>query len=151
MPSLDETDPVLIAALKALMDNYGPEGVRLTVSQMIQEMISSRPTLDDGEPRTYEQTQVELLADYYADLEKPKPLIQDLAMVLNRHQRDNVTNTPDFLLAEYMIKALEAGEALISRRVYWWGQPTEFEELLKFKAKTSAEREARIQAQNAKQ
>lgn len=35
-PSLSETDPLLVARLQELFDDYGPGGVRRTVEQMIQ-------------------------------------------------------------------------------------------------------------------
>ena len=38
-PSLEETDPVLIEALRALFDDYGAEGVRRTVVKLQREMV----------------------------------------------------------------------------------------------------------------
>jgi hypothetical protein len=37
-PSLEETEPALVEGLRAMFDDYGPEGVRRTVAQMIEEM-----------------------------------------------------------------------------------------------------------------
>ena len=43
-------------------------------------------------------------------------LSKQLAAVLNRASRENVSNTPDFLLGDYLEKALEAYEELIKKR-----------------------------------
>lgn len=48
-------------------------------------------------------------------------LAQQLARVLNRNSMENASNTPDFLLAEYMERCLAAAEILISRRDGWYG------------------------------
>lgn len=45
-PSLDETDPVLIEALRFLFDNYGPAGVRKTVDKMIVSTVAARSETD---------------------------------------------------------------------------------------------------------
>jgi hypothetical protein len=37
-------------------------------------------------------------------------LIRDLAAVLNRHSRENYSNTPDFVLAEYLVNCLRSFE-----------------------------------------
>lgn len=47
-------------------------------------------------------------------------LARDLAAMLNRASRENASNTPDFILAQYMLDALAAGEALIRRRDRWY-------------------------------
>jgi len=48
-------------------------------------------------------------------------LAQDLAGVLNQHSMENASNTPDFLLAEYLERCLAAAGILISRRDGWYG------------------------------
>lgn len=53
--------------------------------------------------------------------EEPTQLARDLAFLLNGYSRENASNTPDFILARYMLDALEAGEALIRRRDRWYG------------------------------
>jgi hypothetical protein len=57
-------------------------------------------------------------------------LERDLARVLNRHSQENRSNTPDHLLASYVLKVLDAGNALINRRSHWWSLPTAFSELV---------------------
>ncbi|HEX8108517.1 MAG TPA: hypothetical protein VF516_12375 [Kofleriaceae bacterium] len=52
--------------------------------------------------------------------EEPTGLARELARMLNRASRENASNTPDFILAAYMLDALEAGERLIRRRDRWY-------------------------------
>lgn len=47
-------------------------------------------------------------------------LARELGAVLNRASRENESNTPDFLLAEYLLGCLEAGEKLIKKRDVWY-------------------------------
>jgi len=46
----------------------------------------------------------------------------DLAAAVNRCSRENVSNTPDFILAEFMERCLQAFEAASKRREDWYGQ-----------------------------
>jgi hypothetical protein len=45
----------------------------------------------------------------------------DLATVVNRYSRENVSNTPDFILAEFMERCLNAFESASKRREDWYG------------------------------
>lgn len=49
-------------------------------------------------------------------------LEQDIATVLNRRCRENLSNTPDFILARVMIAALESFEEACNRRAKWYGR-----------------------------
>lgn len=48
-------------------------------------------------------------------------LRQELAELLNRHSRENKSNSPDFLLANFMLDCLQAGEELVRAREQWYG------------------------------
>lgn len=48
-------------------------------------------------------------------------LIREVAAVLNRCSRENQSNTPDFILAEHMVDALEAFERTSNKRDGWHG------------------------------
>ena len=48
-------------------------------------------------------------------------LTDELRALLNRRSRESASNTPDFMLAEYMIKCLEAAEEMIRHRDRWYG------------------------------
>ena len=48
-------------------------------------------------------------------------LQEKLAAILNAESRENESNTPDFILAEYMLSCLEAYEKATKRRDDWYG------------------------------
>ena len=48
-------------------------------------------------------------------------LTQSIASVLNEHSRESRSNTPDFMLAEFMVSCLEAFEAASTAREKWYG------------------------------
>ena len=51
----------------------------------------------------------------------PGTMAQQIAHVINSHSRENNSNTPDYLLAEYLLRCLEAYEVICSRRDKWYG------------------------------
>ncbi len=48
-------------------------------------------------------------------------LSEEIGIVLNKHSREEDSNTPDFILAEYLVKCLEAFELASNRREVWYG------------------------------
>lgn len=48
-------------------------------------------------------------------------LVREIASVLNRRCRENVSNTPDFILAEHMVQSLESFERTSRTREGWYG------------------------------
>ena len=46
--------------------------------------------------------------------------VKELSAVINRHSKENETNTPDFILAEYMNDCLEAYTKLDKKRTDWY-------------------------------
>ncbi len=49
-------------------------------------------------------------------------LVRDIASVLNRHGMEKFSNTPDFILAEHLVQALEAFNATSTERERWYGK-----------------------------
>jgi len=47
--------------------------------------------------------------------------VKSLRNLLNRHSQENGSNTPDFILAEYMRACLCAFEAATQERERWYG------------------------------
>lgn len=39
--------------------------------------------------------------------------------VINQHCRENASNTPDFILSEYLFRCLDAFDAAVRERDYW--------------------------------
>lgn len=52
---------------------------------------------------------------------EPDSLKQELTELLNRHSRENASNTPDFILAEFMLTCLAAFEHTTRERERWYG------------------------------
>jgi hypothetical protein len=47
--------------------------------------------------------------------------MEDLTSLLNAHSTENGANTPDFILAKYMKRCLEAFEEAVNKRDDWYG------------------------------
>lgn len=45
-----------------------------------------------------------------------------LASVLNRHSRENGSNTPDWILAQYLANCLDAYDVAVGARAQWYGR-----------------------------
>lgn len=54
--------------------------------------------------------------------EKLKEIERDLASVINKHSLENLSNTPDFILAQFMIGSLKAASAMSKSREKWYGK-----------------------------
>jgi hypothetical protein len=49
-------------------------------------------------------------------------LRKELTAALNRHSRENASNTPDFILAQYLSSCLDAFDAATILRDTWYGR-----------------------------
>ena len=89
--------------------------------------------LDDASPPTKELTFAEYresrgLADSSQDAlglhqdEIVSPLEQELTTLLNGHCCENNSNTPDFILARYLLNCLDAFNHASNRREDWYGK-----------------------------
>jgi hypothetical protein len=52
-----------------------------------------------------------------------RTLHEDITKILNRHNVENVSDTPDFILAQFLLRSLVAGEELVKARHAWLGLP----------------------------
>lgn len=48
--------------------------------------------------------------------------VNELASLLNRHCQENSSDTPDFILAEYMLACLRAWNQGVQKRDKWHGR-----------------------------
>ena len=53
-----------------------------------------------------------------------RPLEKELQYLLNRYCRENMSDTPDFILAQYMMNCLTAFEQAVGLRQAWFGHKT---------------------------
>jgi hypothetical protein len=51
-----------------------------------------------------------------------KTFRQDLEELINKHSMENGSNTPDFMLAEYLMDCLRAFDKVMKRRDLWYGK-----------------------------
>ena len=49
---------------------------------------------------------------------------EELTNVLNKHSMENGSNTPDFILADYLKRCLAAFDIATQERQKWYGTPT---------------------------
>ena len=47
---------------------------------------------------------------------------KELEQVINRHSQENASNTPDFILAQYLTACLAAWNAGVQQRETWYGR-----------------------------
>ena len=47
---------------------------------------------------------------------------KEIADVINRHSKENGSNTPDFILANYLVMCLEAFDITSRLREKWYGK-----------------------------
>lgn len=47
---------------------------------------------------------------------------KDLLALLNRHSKENDSNTPDFILADYLIGCLKTFNESVRKRELWYGR-----------------------------
>lgn len=56
------------------------------------------------------------------DPAKRAQLVDELAHVINRHSLENGSDTPDFMLAEHLVRCLETYNATLAAREAWYGR-----------------------------
>lgn len=55
-------------------------------------------------------------------VEPQRTFEQELKDLLNRHSRENESNTPDWCLAEYLLTCLKAFDTAVGQRDGWHGR-----------------------------
>lgn len=48
--------------------------------------------------------------------------VKELERVINHCSQENGSNTPDFIIAEYLVSCLHAWNAAVTRREEWYGR-----------------------------
>jgi len=56
------------------------------------------------------------------DVDKAKSFTKELESLLNRYSKENESNTPDFILAEYIESCLESWAYATKAREQWYGK-----------------------------
>lgn len=76
-------------------------------------------TFDEALARYVAITQHETPA---AQPTKTQELIDDIANAINKHSGENGSNTPDFILAEFLVRCLKAFDITSRTREKWYGK-----------------------------
>ena len=50
------------------------------------------------------------------------PFEEELRSLINRHSRENASNTPDYILTLYLLGCLETFEQAVQQRETWYGR-----------------------------
>ena len=48
---------------------------------------------------------------------------KELIELINKHSEENASDTPDFLLGDYLLMSLDAFNAITRRRTHWYTLP----------------------------
>ena len=51
-----------------------------------------------------------------------KEFRKDIEQLINKYSIENNTNTPDFILAEYLVDSLKTFDKIIQKREKWYGR-----------------------------
>lgn len=51
---------------------------------------------------------------------KREDFVKELAQLINKNSLENVSNTPDFIIAEYLTKCLESFNQVVKMRDAWY-------------------------------
>ena len=90
-------------SLGLCVDHAGPGG---QVVNLVDPQPVSVEFQGEGKPRTIRTSSFE----------------QQLATLLNRHSKENGSNTPDFILAAYLSECLTNFNNILQRRAAWYGR-----------------------------
>lgn len=114
---LSDVSEELIAQLRILGNTYGPMGVALVAAELTDIRVLIQVLTEEAAKPGTVQTPTE---------EEPPPapstLPRDLEALLNMHSAENGSNTPDFILAEYLMDCLHAFETASRHREQWYGK-----------------------------
>lgn len=61
----------------------------------------------------------------FVDVDADNSLRKEIEAAINRYSRENTSDTPDFLLAEYLTDCLAAFEKINRERERWYGRYTQ--------------------------
>jgi len=53
----------------------------------------------------------------------PSDFKKELMSLLNRHSKEQDSNTPDFIIAEYLLSCLKTFNESVTNRTLWYIQP----------------------------
>ena len=81
--------------------------------------------LDDYDTIDKEHNIQDKASDLYARVKRDAPqeytdFYEDLVSIITKYNQTRHSNTPSYLLAQYMLDSLETFEKTVNRRDIWW-------------------------------
>jgi len=58
--------------------------------------------------------------------EKEPNFLSELTSLINKYSKENGSNTPDFILAAYLLRCLDTFNDIVSWREQWYGRSNQF-------------------------
>jgi hypothetical protein len=104
---LDDVSPALLEKLRELGDEYGPLGVALAAAKLTDVGVLVHRLMTADEPET--------------EAVEARTLAGDVQRAINYHSAENGSNTPDFILAEYLMDCLGAFDKAARSKARWSG------------------------------
>ena len=108
---LSEASEELVAQLRILGNSYGPMGVALVAAKL----TDMGALVDHLRAEEYNRAQNGWGNDAILE-DSPRTLVRDVQRAINFHSAENGSNTPDFILAEYLTGCLAAFDKAVQER-----------------------------------
>lgn len=109
---------LLMAAISKLSDNK-PRDWLVDPNEIVQDLI---PHAEHIYGEMWSDA-----AELQDKLSKPTTFEEKLRSAINKHSKENDSNTPDFILAEYLLQCLDAFNKTSVAREKWYGKSLSIE------------------------
>lgn len=142
---LDETSNPALASIRAIVERYQRSAlVAPRVSEECYGVVNARGELQTGAMHTtpesawvavsggstqaqleeagYRIVSLRVVSTEHADQGSRTSLTSELSLLINRYSQENGSDTPDFILAKYLARALENWNETIRERERWYGR-----------------------------
>lgn len=120
----------IVGALKPQLTKDGREMVEIEITESVLAALEERARIYADDNEFTANATLALIKAYRAKVSAldvanppsgPRTLAQEIASAINRHSVENGSNTPDFLLAEYLVGCLGAWNTATIARDKWYG------------------------------
>ena len=103
-----------------MCENNGVYTAWMAMSSQQRNQLLNLLNTEDDEYRAFGEALTRLVPNTTTSDAQPT-FTEKLAELINRYSLENNSNTPDFLLAEYMIRSLSTFSSIIRKRDTWHG------------------------------
>lgn len=120
-------DPVFLARLRewakqdSCVDSLVPSDIRLLVGAIQEYVGYDKPVVTVKEPTEPPVDPTSPMPEQ-SSKDEPSQFQKELEALINFHSLENGSNTPDFLLAQYLAGCLENFNKTLRARETWYGR-----------------------------